>query len=185
MISTLTQDEIPFKLRCAICNKLAVNAFRLPCCDQAICESCGHFPEPSLNQSANVLLPGQTSLPDTCPVCAHTPISSDLCKPNKALRTTLKAFLRTEEKKREKDRQQATPITPADATPAKQETPAPTEAPQDSRVEEKLEPVPTSDSLPVQQSIEQSAEPSTKNVPGEQEVPAELPAQVVPLPLVY
>ena len=39
-ISSLTQDEIPFKLRCAICNKLAVNAFRLPCCDQAICENC-------------------------------------------------------------------------------------------------------------------------------------------------
>lgn len=38
--STLTQDEIPFKLRCAICNKLAVNAFRLPCCEQAICETC-------------------------------------------------------------------------------------------------------------------------------------------------
>lgn len=64
---------------------------------------------------------GQASLPDTCPVCAHTPLSSDLCKPNKALRTTLKAFLRTEEKKREKDRQSATPATaPAsgDGTPA-------------------------------------------------------------------
>ncbi|KAL4920113.1 hypothetical protein BDW62DRAFT_22749 [Aspergillus aurantiobrunneus] len=94
--SSLTQDEIPFKLRCAICNKLAVNAFRLPCCEQAICENC------------------QTSLPDTCPVCAHTPISSDLCKPNKALRTTLKAFLRTEEKKREKERQAALPATPDD-----------------------------------------------------------------------
>ncbi|KKK14457.1 hypothetical protein AOCH_002871 [Aspergillus ochraceoroseus] len=89
--SSLTQDEIPFKLRCAICNKLAVNAFRLPCCDQATCENC------------------QISLPETCPVCAHTPISPDLCKPNKALRTTLKAFLRTEEKKREKERQAAVP----------------------------------------------------------------------------
>lgn len=55
---------------------------------------------------------GQVSLPETCPVCAHNPVSSDLCKPNKALRTTLKAFLRTEEKKREKDRQST--ITPAD-----------------------------------------------------------------------
>ncbi|TPR09461.1 amidohydrolase family protein [Aspergillus niger] len=112
--SSLTQDEIPFKLRCAMCNKLAVNAFRLPCCDQAICEHC------------------QASLPETCPVCAHTPISPDLCKPNKALRTTLKAFLRTEEKKREKERQSATPATPAttngattaDGTPAQLETPA-------------------------------------------------------------
>lgn len=40
LYSTLSQDEIPFKLRCAICNKLAVNAFRLPCCDQSICEAC-------------------------------------------------------------------------------------------------------------------------------------------------
>lgn len=38
--STLTQDEIPIKLRCAICSKLAINAFRLPCCEQAICETC-------------------------------------------------------------------------------------------------------------------------------------------------
>lgn len=76
---------------------------------------------------------GQVTLPDSCPVCAHTPLSSDLCKPNKALRTTLKAFLRTEEKKREKDRQSATPATGAGAgtvedTPAASEQPA-TETP--------------------------------------------------------
>lgn len=71
---------------------------------------------------------GQASLPDTCPVCAHTPLSSDLCKPNKALRTTLKAFLRTEEKKREKDRQSATPAAPAEAAPV-DGTPAPSEQP--------------------------------------------------------
>ncbi|KAH8690256.1 hypothetical protein BGW36DRAFT_420625 [Talaromyces proteolyticus] len=97
IVNSLTQDDIPYKLRCAICNKLAINAFRLPCCDQAICENC------------------QTSLPESCPVCDHNPISPDLCKPNKALRTTLKAFLRTEEKKREKDRPSATPVT---ATPS-------------------------------------------------------------------
>ncbi|KAF7586839.1 hypothetical protein BBP40_008247 [Aspergillus hancockii] len=115
--SSLTQEEIPFKLRCAICNKLAMNAFRLPCCDQAICENC------------------QTSLPETCPVCAHTPISSDLCKPNKALRTTLKAFLRTEEKKREKERQSSTPAatndtTPVQGTPLQQETAAVSNTPE-------------------------------------------------------
>lgn len=38
--SSLAPDDIPIKLRCAICSKLAVNAFRLPCCEQAICESC-------------------------------------------------------------------------------------------------------------------------------------------------
>jgi len=38
--SSLTQDEIPIKLRCASCNRLTVNAFRLPCCDQNVCGSC-------------------------------------------------------------------------------------------------------------------------------------------------
>ena len=38
--SSLTQEEIPIKLRCAICNKLVINAFGLPCCDQSICENC-------------------------------------------------------------------------------------------------------------------------------------------------
>lgn len=38
--SSLSQDDIPIKLRCAICSRLAVNAFRLPCCDQAICGTC-------------------------------------------------------------------------------------------------------------------------------------------------
>jgi len=44
---------------------------------------------------------GQASLPEACPVCAHEPVKAELCKPNKALRTTIKVFLRTEEKKRE------------------------------------------------------------------------------------
>lgn len=65
---------------------------------------------------ANFLALGQASLSNTCPVCTHTPVAPDLCKPNKALRTTLKAFLRTEEKKRERDRQSV--ATPANATPA-------------------------------------------------------------------
>jgi len=38
--SSLPADEIPIKLRCANCSKLAFNAFRLPCCEQAICETC-------------------------------------------------------------------------------------------------------------------------------------------------
>ena len=37
---SLMIDEIPVKLRCAACDKLAVDAFRMPCCDQSICEEC-------------------------------------------------------------------------------------------------------------------------------------------------
>ncbi|KAI9810706.1 MAG: hypothetical protein M1832_001215 [Thelocarpon impressellum] len=91
LASSLAQDDIPIKLRCAICNKLAINAFRLPCCDQSICETC------------------QSSLPAACPVCEHTPLSAEDCKPNKALRTTTKVFLRTEEKKRETLKAKARP----------------------------------------------------------------------------
>ncbi|KAL8388555.1 hypothetical protein RB595_009053 [Gaeumannomyces hyphopodioides] len=111
LVSSLSQDEIPIKLRCAICSKLAINAFKLPCCDQAICESC------------------QSTLPTSCPVCEHSPLSADDCKPNKALRTTIKLFVRTEEKKREaprsKDAQESAPPTPIDPKPDSQRPAAP------------------------------------------------------------
>ncbi|KAI9875104.1 MAG: hypothetical protein M1830_008877, partial [Pleopsidium flavum] len=104
---SLTMEEIPIKLRCAACNKLAVNAFRLPCCEQSICENC------------------QTSLPEACPVCAHEPVKAELCKPNKALRTTIKVFLRTEEKKRETQKAKDPPELPPPTldTPVAVETP--------------------------------------------------------------
>lgn len=41
--SSLTEDDIPTKLRCAICSKLAVNAFKLPCCEQLIDENCEYL----------------------------------------------------------------------------------------------------------------------------------------------
>lgn len=78
---------------------------------------------------------GQASLSDTCPVCTHTPVSPDLCKPNKALRTTLKAFLRTEEKKREKDRQSAAPPTPSNIPPADTKIPIQDAAPDQNGAE--------------------------------------------------
>ncbi|KAK7516824.1 hypothetical protein IWZ03DRAFT_379148 [Phyllosticta citriasiana] len=104
--SSLTQEEIPIKLRCAICNKLVINAFGLPCCDQSICENC------------------QSSLPDSCPVCSHSPLSADDCKPKKNLRLTVKAYLKSEEKKRDKERslsisgKPGTPVTPGGTAPS-------------------------------------------------------------------
>ncbi|KAF8534728.1 hypothetical protein BDD12DRAFT_895239 [Trichophaea hybrida] len=73
--------EIPVKLRCNICSGLARGAVRLPCCEQAICETC------------------RANLPNVCPVCDHSPLNADDCKPNSALRTTVAVFLRTAEKK--------------------------------------------------------------------------------------
>ncbi|KAL6414761.1 hypothetical protein AUP68_01293 [Ilyonectria robusta] len=108
LISSLSPDDIPIKLRCAICSKLAINAFRLPCCEQAICETC------------------QSNLPPSCPVCEHSPLSAEDCNPNKSLRTTIRVFLRTAEKKREASRPKETkdsaPPTPVEAP--KQSLPA-------------------------------------------------------------
>lgn len=108
---SLALEDIPAKLRCAICSKLAVNPFRLPCCEQAICDDC------------------QSRLPASCPVCEHSPLSADDCKPHKSLRTTIKVFLRTEEKKRESNRPKDTPpVTPIDAHPAPPALPVVTES---------------------------------------------------------
>jgi hypothetical protein len=77
---------------------------------------------------------GQATLPSSCPVCEHTPVAAEDCKPNKSLRTTIKVFLRTEEKKREalrlkeeKNTPPDTPVlpepTPVEQTPVVEETP--------------------------------------------------------------
>ncbi|KAI9762236.1 MAG: hypothetical protein M4579_000559 [Chaenotheca gracillima] len=121
LASSLPQDEIPIKLRCATCNKLAVNAFRLPCCDQSICETC------------------QSSLPSACPVCEHAPLAAEDCKPNKALRTTIRVFLRTEEKKREIARAKQQKAEEAQAE-AERVTPAVAEVTASSEVPEKATP---------------------------------------------
>ncbi|KAI1268245.1 hypothetical protein F5Y18DRAFT_374390 [Xylariaceae sp. FL1019] len=108
LASSLVQDDLPTKLRCAICSKLAVNAYRLPCCETAICQNC------------------QSTLPPSCPVCEHSPVSAGDCTVYKSLRTTIKVFLKTEEKKREAARPKANgsaPTTPLQSTP----TPASTQ----------------------------------------------------------
>ncbi|KAI1333794.1 hypothetical protein F5Y15DRAFT_404015 [Xylariaceae sp. FL0016] len=114
LADSLTQGELPTKLRCAICSKLAVNSFRLPCCETAICDSC------------------QSTLPPSCPVCEHSPVSGADCTIYKSLRTTIKVFLKTEEKRRETAQARlngSTPTTPIQATPTPSQTQGPTEPP--------------------------------------------------------
>ncbi|KAF2400645.1 hypothetical protein EJ06DRAFT_581740 [Trichodelitschia bisporula] len=106
LANSLTQEDIPIKLRCASCNRLALNAFRLPCCEQNICETC------------------QSTLPEACPVCSHSPLHAKDTKPLKTLRLTVMAFLRNIEKRREKERAGNQTETPALATPATAATPA-------------------------------------------------------------
>ncbi|KAH7041094.1 uncharacterized protein B0I36DRAFT_379917 [Microdochium trichocladiopsis] len=104
LANSLTQDELPTKLRCAVCSKLAINAYRLPCCETAICETC------------------QATLPSSCPVCEHSPVSGADCTVYKSLRTTIRVFLKTEEKKREASRPK--PSDSAPATPVENAPPA-------------------------------------------------------------
>lgn len=88
-----------------------------------ICENCKkhQFVDLTLT-SLTTSLTGKTTLPSTCPVCEHTPVSVDDCKPNNKLRMTTRAFLKTAEKKRDssqaKEATPATPITPLDAKPS-------------------------------------------------------------------
>ncbi len=73
-----------------------------------------------------VILIGQSTLPSSCPVCGHSPVAAADCKPNKSLRTTIKVFLRTEEKKREtlrlKEEKNTPPDTPILAEPTATDT---------------------------------------------------------------
>lgn len=69
------------------------------------------------------LKPGQSSLPPSCPVCEHAPLSAEDCNPNKSLRTTIRVFLRTAEKKREASRPKE-PKASAPATPVEAVKPA-------------------------------------------------------------
>lgn len=66
-----------------------------------------------------LIVTGHSNLPQSCPVCEHSPLSAADCSPNKSLRTTIRVFLRTAEKKREasrsKESNDITPITPVDA----------------------------------------------------------------------
>lgn len=98
-------------------------------------------------------------------------MSPDLCKPNKALRITLKAFLRTEEKKREKDRQAAAaPPTPTTAAPVPTEAAVPVESTEQDKI-----------SPPVQQGADEVANEESKGNDGTTNAtPAEAPDESVP-----
>lgn len=149
---SLGPDDIPAKLRCAICSKLAVNSFRLPCCDQAICEDC------------------QATLPNSCPVCSHSPLSPDDCKPHKALRTTIKVFLRTAATKRAKD---TPPVTPVEATPAAPSLPAPSVPAPDS-----AEPAAAADATPAEEVPKSTVEtPAADLANGDANVDGQEPGQ--------
>ncbi|EXJ83458.1 hypothetical protein A1O1_07081 [Capronia coronata CBS 617.96] len=87
IVKTLDWEKVPDKLHCASCHQFNLNAYKSTCCDGYICESC-------FNKALDV----------SCPVCDHKPFTSDVCKPNKAMRNTIKAYLKTVEKTRVDER---------------------------------------------------------------------------------
>lgn len=82
LASSFSIEYIPQKLRCAACNHVAVDGVKLPCCDSAICATCAN------------------GLNEVCPVCSHVPVSTGDCRPNRTLRTTVRAWLKTQQAKR-------------------------------------------------------------------------------------
>lgn len=92
------------------------------------------------------IISGHSNLPASCPVCEHSPLSAEDCNPHKSLRTTIKVFLRTAEKKRadakakELKEPETEPETPAEPTPAPEsaaeQQPAGEAAPTQDAVEE-------------------------------------------------
>ena len=84
---------------------------------------------PVSHTSSNSYLPklrfysGQQNLGQACPICLHEPVNAEDCKPNKALRTTVKVWLKKRSTERDAaikremaSRAPPTPITPT--TPA-------------------------------------------------------------------
>jgi len=97
---------------------------------------------------------GQSTLPSSCPVCEHNPVAGEDCKPNKSLRTTIKVFLRTAEKKLEALRLKDEKNTPPD-TPV---LPEPTPVEQTPNVEE------TQTEPPATTEVKAEEEPSAEAV---------------------
>jgi hypothetical protein len=59
-------------------------------------------------------------------VCDHSPLTPDLCKPSKAVRTTAKAYLKTAEKKLADERlKAAASVAPAAASAPQEESTSP------------------------------------------------------------
>lgn len=75
-------------------------------------------------------------------MCSHNPVNAEDCKPNKSLRQTIKVFLKTKEKEKNKG---AAPVKPS--APA---TPAPVEA----TIVQSIEEVPAQEvPAPVEESV--------------------------------
>ncbi|KAF2875175.1 hypothetical protein BDV95DRAFT_665765 [Massariosphaeria phaeospora] len=97
---TLPTPSLPKNLLCALCSELAVDAWKLQCCNKPICTPCQ----------------AKLEFPTTCPLCEHHPLESDLCVPHKALRNTMRVWLTKQKKKEEAKAAAAAPAPVPAAT---------------------------------------------------------------------
>ncbi|KAF2821348.1 hypothetical protein CC86DRAFT_448836 [Ophiobolus disseminans] len=111
---TLPTSAFPKNFFCALCSELAVDSYKLLCCNKVICPSCQE----------------KLAFPTTCPSCDHSPLEADSCMPNKTLRNTMRIWLQKQKKK--EDAKAA-----AQATPTPVDTPAPAEVQQAGDAEDK------------------------------------------------
>ncbi|KAH7374289.1 hypothetical protein BKA66DRAFT_468187 [Pyrenochaeta sp. MPI-SDFR-AT-0127] len=102
---SLPTTAFPKNFFCTLCNQLAVDSWKLLCCNKAICSSC---------QS-------KLHFPTTCPSCDHSPLEADSCVPNKALRNTMRVWLEKRKKKEETKAAAQVATPPVEMTPAEPE----------------------------------------------------------------
>ncbi|KAF2624659.1 hypothetical protein BU25DRAFT_413205 [Macroventuria anomochaeta] len=129
---SLSTSVFPKAFFCALCSELAIDSYKLLCCNKAICTTCQ----------------AKLSFPTTCPSCDHSPLETDSCTPNKSLRNTMRIWLQKQKKKEEaKAAAQA-------ATPVPETTPAATEAPSEVEGADKpidsVEEAPATDDAPAE-----------------------------------
>ncbi|CAO2651487.1 Nn.00g040570.m01.CDS01 [Neocucurbitaria sp. VM-36] len=98
----LPTSVFPKNFFCALCSQLAVDSWKLLCCNKVICSSC------------QVKL----QFPTACPSCDHSPLEADSCTPNKALRNTMRVWLEKRKKKEEAKAAAQAATPPGDGTPA-------------------------------------------------------------------
>lgn len=79
--STLVPEEIPAKLRCGLCNLVAVNAVKLPCCETSICDKCMHPRQLDRFSTSLTILKAKQSYPSNAPSA-----STNRCRPTFAPR---------------------------------------------------------------------------------------------------
>ncbi|KAF1961857.1 hypothetical protein CC80DRAFT_198760 [Byssothecium circinans] len=110
---TLDSASAPKNFSCAICNTIAIDAYKLLCCNKPICSNCQE----------------KLTFPATCPLCEHHPLEAESCVVNKVLRNTLRIWLAKQKKKKKGEKAASEAPTPTVETPTIQPTPVVEAAP--------------------------------------------------------